>query len=280
MTVDLKQGLSFEEYQAIEALNPSLIKVGCKSMKHLRHAMHHPREPTEALTIGSACHTAVFEPAELDNRLLVFDGRRDKRTAEYQAVLAEAESTGKLLIRSKDLQAAADMGFAVASDPIVQPLIQAGKAEVTLTSEEHGVLVKGRLDWVCSGSGFCDLKTCRDITAYAFGAAFFRYGYDVSLGLYQRWLSEMRCQQEPCSLLCVENELPYDVAVVPVPQAVLDEGVAKGLRVIQRYKKCLENDTWPGIAQDSEYWLHTPQWAMAEADELAWGDAEVYDGNR
>lgn len=264
----IHDGLPFAKYRAIQALNPSLIKVGCKSMKHLRYAKDHPRPATDALTIGSACHTAVFEPAELDNRFLVFDGRRDKRIAAYKEVLEEAEATGKLIIRSADLKMAADMGLAVASDPIVAPIIKAGRAEVTLITEEDGLPCKGRLDWVMEGAGFGDLKTCRDVTAFAFGRDFYRYGYDVSFGLYQRWLMRLRGQEEPCNVLCVEKEPPYDVAVVPVPQAVLDQGAEKGLRVIAEYKRCLATKVWPGIAKGEDYWLRVPVWAMDEDDEI------------
>jgi len=266
--IDCQQGLPFALYLAIEALNPSLIKVACiKSMKHLRHAMDHPRPPTDALTIGSACHTAVFEPDELDNRFLVFDGRRDKRTAAYKEVLEEAEATGKLIIKSADLQMAADMGLAVASDPLVKPIIKAGQAEATLTTEEHGLPCKGRLDWIMEGAGFADLKTARNITAFSFGSDFYKFRYDVSLGLYQRWLMRLRGQVEPCLVLCVEKEQPYDVAVVPVPQAVLDRGAENGLKVIARYKQCLATGVWPGIANGEEYPLHIPGWVIDE-DEI------------
>lgn len=270
--VQVLEGLPFADYLAIDALNPSLIKVGCKSMKHLRYAQEHSTPSTDAMTLGSACHTAVFEGDELPNRYLVFDGRRDKRTLAYQEALAWAEESGRQIIRSAELQVAADMGLAVASDPVVQPLIRAGKAEVSLVTEEEGLPVKGRLDWIISGHGFCDLKTCRDISAFAFGHAFYKYGYDVSLGLYQRWLSRMRNQPEPCHLLCVEKEPPYDVAVVPVPQAVLDEGVTKALRVIRQYQRCLETDDWPGIAGGQDYALHVPRWVFDASEEMNWGD--------
>ena len=141
-------------------------------------------------------------------------------------------------------------------------------------TEESRTKCKGRLDWVRSDAGFCDLKTCRDITAFAFGAAFYRYSYDISLGLYHRWLSRLRGQTEPCWVLCVENEEPYDVAVVPVPQAVLDQGVEKSLRIIERYEKCAETGVWPGVANGAEYWMHVPHWAMDEDAELNWNNDE------
>lgn len=264
--VEMKLKLPFEDYLAIDALNPSLIKVGAKSMKHLRYAMDHPQPSTDAMVLGSMCHTAVFEWQELANRFVVFEGRRDKRTAAYQEILEEAESTGKEIVKPVDLEMAAAMGVAVASDPVVKPLIKSGQAEVSLTTEEDGVPCKGRLDWVCSQSGFCDLKTARDIQAFAFGEAFFRYGYDVQLGLYQRWLSRLRGQSEPCYVLCVEKEPPFDVAVIPVSQSVLDQGVDKALRVIAQYKQCKEADVWPGVAGGEEYFLRVPYWAMENGD--------------
>jgi len=121
---------------------------------------------------------------------------------------------------------------------------------------------------VMSEAGFCDLKTCRNIQAFAFGKSFFEYGYDISLGLYQRWLSRARNQPEPCYVVAVESSEPFDVAVIPVPQAVLDRGVERSLSIIEKYVQCKECGEWPGIANGEEYYLHVPYYELRDDDEL------------
>ena len=264
---ELNPDMSWDDYRAVEALNPSLLKVGQKSMKHLKYARDNPQPPKDAFVFGHAVHTVVFEHHELDNRFIVFDGRRDKRMPAYQDVLALAEGTDREIIKSSELKAAVDMGVAVATDPLVKPIIASGKAEVSLFSEEHGVKVKGRLDWVCSQPGFADLKTCRDIRPFAFGSDFYGYGYQISLGLYQRWLSRIRGQEEPCSVIAVEKQAPYDVIVYDIPQAVLDRGAEQGLAIIQRYIECEKSGEWPGVADGRPGEFHVPYRVMEELDE-------------
>ena len=265
---ELDENMTWEEYRAVQALNPSLLKSGAlKSMKQLQWDRDNPQPPKDAYIFGHAVHTAVFENDQLDRRFLIYDGRRDKKMPAYQDVLALAEGTDREILKTSELEAAAAMGLAVAMDPLVKPIIASGKAEVSVFSEEHGLKCKGRLDWVCTGKGFADLKTCRDIRSFAFGRDFFSYGYDISLGLYQRWLSQIRGQDEPCTVLCVEKSPPYDVAVVPVPQAVLDRGADKGLEIIKKYIECEESGIWPGVADGKEYELHVPYREMDEPDQ-------------
>jgi len=264
---DVIPGLSWDDYTAIDALNPSLIKRGLKSMKQFKWGRENPQPTKDAFVFGHAVHTVVFEPHELDHRFLVFDGRRDKRTSAYQDALAQAEETGSEIIKTADLEAAVAIGLAVTTHPKVKPIIASGQAEVTVTAEEYGRPCKGRLDWVCSQPGFADLKTARNIQSFAFGKAFFEYGYDVSLGLYQRWLARIRGQDEPCWVLCVEKEPPYDAAVVLVPQEVLDRGRDKGLRIIERVNECEKTGVWPGVDEGDWYPLHVPYYEMGD-DEM------------
>jgi len=264
---ELNPDMSWDDYRAVEALNPSLLKVGQKSMKHLKYARDNPQPPKDAFVFGHAVHTVVFEHHELDNRFIVFDGRRDKRMPAYQDVLIQAEETGCEILKSAELKAAVEMGLAVATDPLVKPIIAAGKAEVSVFSEEYGQPTKGRLDWVCSSPGFADLKTCRDIRPFAFCSDCFRYSYDISLGLYQRWLSQIRGQEEPCSIIAVEKTPPYDCVVYDIPQAVLDRGAERGLAIIEKYIECEKSGEWPGVADRRPGEFHVPYREMDEPDQ-------------
>ncbi len=263
--------LQWEIYKAAPRMNPSTLKVGClQSMKHMRYLIDHGRPDKPAFVLGRACHCAVFESAELDNRYVIYDGRRDIRTKVYAELVEQCEADGTEILKTGELDKAVNMGLSVATDPIVQPYIQAGKAEITLFVEEGETQCKGRLDWVCRDVGFVDLKTSKNISAHSFGRDFFAYGYDISLGLYQRWLSRIRNQPEPCTVFAVEKEPPYDVAVITIPQAVLDAGAQKGLRVLDRYRECMDSGVWPGIANGEEFTLQVPGWVMSEEDDIDW----------
>ena len=65
-------------------------------------------------------------------------------------------------------------------------------------------------------------------------------------------------------MIVLESRPPHDVAVVPVPDAVLDNGVDKALRIIDKVGHCIESDEWPGIAGGDSMPLVVPWYEMEE----------------
>jgi hypothetical protein len=113
-----------------------------------------------------------------------------------------------------------------------------------------------------------DLKTCKNITAKEFGRDFYRYHYDCKLGLYQRWMQKITKRPWAVKIICLEKQPPWDTAVVPIPDAVLDRGVSKMLKLIPQLRDCIYTGNWPGVANGGEYYLDTPTWEMDEDMEL------------
>ena len=52
--------------------------------------------------------------------------------------------------------------------------------------------------------------------------------------------------------------------MLPVPDAVLDNGVDKALRIIDKVAQCIETDQWPGIAGGDSMPLVVPWYEMEE----------------
>jgi len=127
---------------------------------------------------------------------------------------------------------------------------------------------KGRLDWVSTSEHILtDLKNSATITPALFGKAFFNYGYDIKLGLYKRWLEAATGERWPVEAIVLEAQPPHDVAIVQVPDAVLDEGVEKALRIIEQVRRCIETDEWPGVAGGDYMLLKVPFYEMPEETE-------------
>jgi hypothetical protein len=85
----------------------------------------------------------------------------------------------------------------------------------------------------------------------------------------------MNADDIPVYLLLVENQGPWDCAVVPrvggepapLPNAVLERGASKGLKWIEQIKGCIERDEWPGVGAVEDWTLQTPAWFMDEDEE-------------
>lgn len=259
--------IPWEEYKVFPGLNPSVIVKGRKSLLHLKYEWEHGGKDTDAMQFGRMLHCLLFEPKDFERRYRAWDGTR--RGKEYEAFCLEAEVAGAEVVRAKGeygMDVALEAASAFLSNSRVKALIKAGKAEQTAFVPEAGLQCKGRLDWISTSEHILtDLKTATEIEARLFGQSFFRFMYDVKLGLYQRWLQRVTGEKWPVEIIVIENHPPYDVAVVPVPNEVLEDGMVNGLTVIESVKSAIETDTWTGVSGHEQYYpLEVPFWVMEQ----------------
>lgn len=258
--------MTWTEYKAFPALNGSVLVHGRKSMLHLKDAWEHGIEDTDAMQYGRLLHCLLFESKEVDKRYWPWEGRR--AGIKYAEFVLDAVKAGAEVVRAEgqySLMAAIEAAQGFLRSNKVQALIKAGQAEQTVLAVECGLQLKGRIDWVSTaGHILVDLKTTAEIEGELFGRSFFRYGYDLKLGLYQRWLNRLTNDRWPVEVIVLESKRPYDCAVVPIPAAVLDEGVDKALQIIERVSHCIEADNWPGISGGEDMALHVPWYEMRE----------------
>jgi len=267
--------MPWPEYKAFPALNGSVIVHGRKSMLHLKHAWDHGRPGTDAMQFGRIVHGLLFKPEEAEVSWRPWEGRRAGN--EYKAFKAEAEAEGAEAVKATgqySLESAVEAAKSFLRNDRVQKLIKAGTAEQAVLGVEHEMQHKGLLDWVSTSEhALTDLKTADGIEPNPFGKAFFNYGYDIKLGLYRRWLDRVTNDHWPVEVIVLENKQPHDVAVVPVPDAVLDAGVEKALDIIQRVRRAIDEDQWPGVAGADFLPLQVPYYVMAEDDLTGYEDA-------
>lgn len=260
--VGLDPDVSWDDYRILSFLNPSVIVNGCKSMRHLWHAWHHPREDTPDLLWGRAVHCLCFEPRHFAQRYACWGGRRQGK--EYQQFCQDHQ--GKDVLTKAQWLGAQDAALSFVNDAQVIPRIAKGRTEVSVFAVEYGMQCKGRIDWISTDLKILDLKTTKNILAAPFGRDFYKYHYDIKLGLYQRWVEIATEHRYPVEVACLEKEPPYDVALIPVPDAVLTYGAEKGLKILREVRKCLETGVWPGVAGGAEYFLETPVWEMEDVE--------------
>lgn len=268
----LKTGVDWDAYCNIPAMNPSTLVAGTKSMRHLRYAWEHPRADTDNLLWGRAVHCLLFEPKEFEHRYIAWrevdkDGKPKKRIGtKWDEVVKTATELSLEILSLKQWDSALEAAQSFVKEPDVQELIKAGQGEVTLLTTECGIQCRGRVDWIATGLALTDLKTTKNIEAAKFGRDFYAFHYDIKLGLYRRWLNRLTGKDWPVKCITLENTPPYDVAVVPVAEEVLDQGAAKGLGILARLRTSIDTGLWPGIAGGQEYYLETPAWHMEDVE--------------
>lgn len=270
--VELVPGMSWDDYRTVAGMNPSSLVHGLESMKKLVWEWEHPSPSTGPQEFGTACHTLCFEPKEFQKRYVFWTGG-SRRTKAYREFAVDAWERHEKVLTEEEFEAVQRVALSITAHAEVQGLIRSGKSEVSLFWVEHGIQCKGRVDWItgegASRHALVDLKTANDVSERGRGRAFFKYHYDVKLGLYQRGLEQITGLQLPVCVVWVENKPPYDVVIDDgwIPQPVLDSGVQKAMGVFRNLKRSLETHNWQGHGGP----LYVPMWEM-EDEIVEWHD--------
>ena len=261
--------MPWEEYKEFPGLNCSTICKGQKSMLHLKHQWESNSKSTDAMQYGRLLHCMLFEPDQVDNLYWEFEGRRAGK--KYDELRIRAEVAGAEVVKadgSYSMEVAIEAAQGFLRNPRVKELILAGQAEQTVLTTEGDIQCKGRLDWISTSEHvLTDLKTTADISPRAFGRTFFNFDYDMKMGMYRRWLDRVTNVHWPVEVIVMESAPPYDVATMVVPDAVLDAGVEKALRIIDQVRHAIDTDEWLGVAGNENYPLDIPYYVMRDNED-------------
>ena len=264
--------LTRAEYDGIDAVNWSSLKVLARSPAHYRHARTVKREDTPALQRGRLVHLAVFEPAVFLSTVAVFDGRRAGK--EWEAF--KAAHAGSEIVKPDEIEEISAIADAVRREPSAAKHLVSGAAEVAVRwsrtvklpdgSAHAEVDCKGRLDFVSSDGVLVDLKTTRDASPDGFGREVWRYGYHTQMAWYRDGYESATGKRLRVVLVAVEAAAPHVVAVYRVPDDILDMGREHYEALLGRYAECRRENRWPGyFIGESE--LALPRYAYPSDDE-------------
>ena len=269
---EIREDVAWGSYCDLPAMNPSTLVHGliaadpwATSMKHLRYSWESPRKDTPALLWGRAVHCLLFEPDQFEARYVEWSGgkRYGNRWDTFQADCNEKDQE---ILTSEQWTSAIFAAQGFVGEPLVQELISKGKPEVTVLCTEDGIQCRGRIDWIQEGTAIVDLKTTRNIQAGKFGRDFCSFRYDIKLAMYRRWLRKLTDRDWPVKCIALENKGPYDIAVVPVDSAILDQGEEKGVRLLGELKEAILTGRWLGVAKGEPYYLDFPVYEMMTED--------------
>ena len=249
--------MTFEEYQAIDAINWTTLKHMRTSPAHYKWHLENPTPHTASMELGTAVHCAILEPERFAREFVPYRKRRaGKDWDEF-----EAANVTRTILRGEDFDTALAIVAAVRRHPVANHLLEVGEAEKVLvwTDDKTGLKCKGRADWV-NGIGLVDLKTSFDITQWKFSATAARQGYHAQLAFYRRGLFATGIEV-PTKLLAVETEPPFDVLVYSLSEDELWAGECLVDMLLAKVKACQESNVWPGRSAE-EVPLQLPGWAF------------------
>jgi exodeoxyribonuclease VIII len=262
-------GLPYSEYERLAGLRKTSMWTFCrKTPAHYQQSMLESDDETDALRLGSATHTIVWEPDQFERRYIVSPPpppipsrpevtKWNRTYKEHKAAWADitnaAAAAGRTILDNEEYDRCRRMRDKLHAHPMASRLIRLAKPEVSMQwmDADSGLLVKGRLDGLCPDAlVYMDLKTAITAEPVAFSRHGYDLGYHFQMALYFDGLATLtkETKRVPAMpvLIVVENTPPYEVACIEMSEDDLAIGRAQYQWTLGRIKECQASGQWPG----------------------------------
>jgi len=259
--------LSNADYHAHSAVSKSHLDKVSRSAAHYWAAYldpnREPPEPTPAMVLGTALHTAVLEPNLWDEQFVVPPQAFDRRTkaGKELAQAFEAEAQGKTVLTPDDGDRIRRMADAVHQHPASSFLLDlpgTREASYFWTDDDTGLECKCRPDWHSADRRILvDVKTTKDASPREFARSVAAFRYHVQANWYQRPFPEA----EQFLFIAVESQAPHLVAVYAATPEMVAAGGRAADRDLRQIASCRLTGVWPGYSDqiqpiDLPAWCH------------------------
>lgn len=255
--------MSREQYDSIEALNYSTLKLMNVTPAYAKHMQDHPEDLVDkpSYISGRAVHCAVLEPAEFEERYVVQPKFSGKGSVAARKEWID-EHHGVEIISKEDYDMAHRCSEAVWSNGKIADMCDGASFEKTIEWELSGIKCKGRLDILTDR--VIDLKFTRHNTLYAVERDFANYDYHAQLAWYHDGAKEaglITGEKEPAAIAVHASQKStfVDVAIFEMVNGTLECGRLHYQRLLNKYIACRESGWWPGMASRPVAWV-LPDW--------------------
>lgn len=269
MKTGVYSGISNDAYHSGPGVSKSGLDVLARSPMHYWDRYLNPNrvptEPTAAMRLGTAIHTAVLEPSEFALRHHVAPDV-DKRTKDgkarwEEAVLAAADA-GADLISQSDFAACLAIANVVRQHPTARKVLSVGQAEQSLywTDKETGLLCKCRPDWL-NPAYIVDVKSTDDASPEGFQRSAWNWRYWVQAAWYLDGVEQATGERPGAFIFAAfEKNPPYVPAFYFADEPMLEMGRMEYRKLLYRLAACMNTDMWPGYDNEIKP-LSVPLWA-------------------
>ena len=263
---------SFPAYCERPAINNSALKVyeRCPLLyrkAYIDRTVSLERD-SDAMLVGRAAHTLILEGEEAYLARYVvrpqFYPGKDKKgkavdkdwtmSADWcKAWVAEHEAKGLEVLSADENKLVERLALAIEENPDTAAIFEAGRPEITITSEYLGRGVKGRLDWYDPERYLvADLKTVDDLDNFERQVKRIRRG-DGKHWYYYRQLAWYRSLMEfeghtACNyyLVAVEKQEPFRCGTYRLRPKLLGQGESENDGVFRDLLASLTSNHWAG----------------------------------
>lgn len=249
-------GVRFDLYRRYDAINASTLEPFAESAKMGREKMLEPQQDTQAMLIGHAAHSALFEPDLFDELYIerpAFPGHHASNKYKAKKAEWEAEHDGQVVLSAEEHDTALRIREEVFAHPeAAEAMAGPGKNELTVIGEHEGEPSKGRLDRLTKVNGWpaiVDLKTFRKpLTPKSISDEITYRRYHLKAAWYLDLLEALYPAEEPRQFwfIFANNCSPWDVTFRELDEASIDQGRREYRRAFKRWRDGRATGIYPG----------------------------------
>lgn len=200
------------------------------------------KEPTRAMQLGTALHTAILEPDVFSRHYMLLREVSDRRSSIYKEAVKTHGADN--VLTGPEADAVAGMQESVYANDKARRLIQGcehKEISVFATCPATGLNIRCRFDGLSlEGNYAIDLKTTRDARPDEFSKSIYNYRYHVQDAFYRYvFLCATGIELGRFEFIAVENEIPHATMIYQlddISRAIGESGFKSDLSVV---KECL-----------------------------------------
>jgi exodeoxyribonuclease VIII len=251
------------EYHSAPAISKSGLDLIHRSPAHYKYAPS--REPSRAMEIGTAIHTAILEPERFKSEYILLENVKDRRQSEYKDAVKQVGSE-RVLVSTEAAKVQAMQESIYANQQAAMILNMNGFSELSFfaKSPSTGVLCKCRFDFLTAGRIAVDVKKTQDAQADSFSKSIANYRYYVQQAFYQdvfHWATGQHI--EDFLFLAVEEESPNYSKLWRLSAESVTLGRLEYESDLDVYAECKLSDYYPMPNQDIEE-ISLPSWKLSQ----------------
>lgn len=231
--------LTWDEYNAIDAVRSSWLKAMKRSPAACKLAMGDDTVDTKALRMGRALHSVVLEP--LAGNVIRKDW--DGRTKEGKKQAADVPK-GAIVLAQDEYSAVYGMAASIRTHPTISKMIaKATFMEQSVLWERSGRLCKAQID-LGTDHWIADVKSTTDVRKFS-PYAVTEYSYHCQAAWYLSGYSFLGITPpEHFYFFVVANTAPYESSVFRLDAESLGQGVDETSKLFDQFLQCEKDDKW------------------------------------
>jgi hypothetical protein len=261
-----------EAYHAYDGISKSGLDLVDRSPAH--YFFRAETQPTRAMEIGTAIHTAILEPERFQSEYVLLKEVKDRRASEFKEAV-KVHGSERVLVSTEAVNVAG-MQETVLSQPSTKELLDAAvyfELSAFIECPKTGVLLRCRYDALTANHIAIDLKKTQDSSREGFAKSVINYRYHVQDAMYSHVYELITGTSPRFVFLAVEEKTPFWPMVHELDSEAKQIGMFELERNLKEYADAEKDNEWKGYETTNEH-LALPSWAISQFENKLEGEIE------